>query len=114
MGTGLELDEIIDRPDHLRTVLRPLAIWLGISSFFVGAISLGSTLATQSGTVEATTGPMLLLLGVSLAGGGFLMEPTELFLDPEIEFDGRTWYVVAGSSVCLLALAVVAGFFLVL
>ncbi|MEF8784625.1 MAG: hypothetical protein V5A45_01740 [Haloarculaceae archaeon] len=109
MRPGLEFDTLVDRPDSLSTVVRPLAIWLGLTSFFVGAIAFGATLAAQSGPVETATGPMLLLLGVSLVGGGFLMEQTALFLDPEIEFRGRQWYVVAGASVCSLGLAIAAG-----
>jgi hypothetical protein len=114
MGLGFEFDPSIERPDPLRTALRPFAIWLGMVSFLVGAIVFGATLADQSGQVEAFTGPMLLLLGVSLVGGGFLMEATDLFLDPEIEFSGREWYVVAGASVLLLTLAVATAAFAVL
>ena len=113
MGRGFDFETDFDGPDSRRDALRPLAIWLGLSTFLVGAIVLGARLA-QSGSAEAFAGPMLLLLGVSLVGGGFLMEPTDLFLDPEIEFSGREWYVVAGASVCLLALAVVAGVLTVL
>lgn len=108
MGRGLELDTQLNRPDSLHDVLRPLAIWLGLGTFFVGAIVLGGRLA-ESGMAEAFTGPMLLLLGVALVGGGFLIEPTGFFLDPEVEFAGRVWYVVAGATVFLLVLAIVAG-----
>ncbi len=109
MPSGFELDAIVERPDSLHTVVRPLAIWLGLASFLFGAIAFGATLAAQSATVGTVTGPMLLLLGVSLVGGGFLMESTELFLDPDIEFQGREWYIVATASVCSLALAIAAG-----
>ena len=80
----------------------------------IGAIALGAQLADQPGATEAVTGPLLLLLGVALVGGGFLMDPTGLFLDPDVEFSGRQWYVVAGASVFLLGLAIVAGAFVVL
>jgi|AntRauTorcE11898_2_1112593.scaffolds.fasta_scaffold76740_1 hypothetical protein len=109
MRPGLELDALVERPDSLRTVVRPLAIWVGLASFFVGAIAFGAMLAAQSGTGETVIGPMLLLLGVSLVGGGFLMDRTELFLDPEIEFRGRQWSVVASASICSLGLAIAAG-----
>lgn len=113
MGRGFELDAPLDRPDFLRELLRPLAIWLGLVTFFVGAIVLGAYLADSGGSGEFT-GPMFLLLGVALVGGGFLMDTTDFFIDPEIEFAGREWYVVAGASVLLLALAVVAGALVVL
>jgi hypothetical protein len=112
MGRGFESDTQLHRPDSLADSLRPLAIWLGLGTFFLGAILLGASLARES--ADAVVGPMFLLLGVSLVGGGFLMDPTEFFLDPEIEFTGREWYVVAGASVLLLALAVIAGALVVL
>ena len=112
MGRGLEFDAQLHRPESLADGLRPLAIWLGLGTFFLGALALGATLA--QGAAGAFTGPMLLLLGVSLVGGGFLMEPTEFALDPEVEFSGREWYVVAGASVLLLVPAVVAGVLVVL
>jgi hypothetical protein len=100
------LDVPFDRPDPLRECLRPAAIWLGLAAFFVGALALGATLAArQSGAARAFTGPVLLLLGVALVGGGFTMSPTEFRLDPDIEFDGRRRYLVAGSSALLLAVA---------
>jgi hypothetical protein len=108
MGRGFELDTRLHRPDSLRELLRPLAIWLGLVTFFLGAIALGARLA-RAETTEAFVGPMLLLLGVALVGGGFLMDRTDFLLDPEVEFSGREWYVVAGASVLLLALAVVVG-----
>jgi hypothetical protein len=114
MGRGFGFDTRLDRPDSLRESLRPLAIWLGLGTFFVGALALGAALADQSGATEAFAGPMFLLLGVALVGGGFLMDTTDFFLDPEVEFDGREWYVVAGASLFLLVLAVGAGVLVVL
>ena len=104
----LDLDAGFERPEPLRTVLRPLAIWLGLAVFFLGSIALGAALAAQSGTVRAFVGPMLLVLGVALVGGGFTMEPTPLVLDPDIEFTGREWYGLVCISVLFLLVAVVA------
>ena len=113
MAPGLELDVPFDRPDSPRDLFRPLAIWFGLAVFLLGAVTLGAALADQSGAVEAFTGPMLLVLGVALVGGGFLMEQSDFFLDPEIEFEGREWYLVVGTSLCLLAFAIAAGAFVV-
>jgi len=99
---GLGFDASLDRPEPLRELLRPVAIWLGIASFFAGTIATGATLA--AGGTGTLTGPLLLFLGVSLIGGGFLMEPTEFLLDPELEFSGREWYFVAAVSVLFVLL----------
>ncbi|MFT4921911.1 MAG: hypothetical protein ACI8XM_001119 [Haloarculaceae archaeon] len=92
--------------------VRPLAICFGLGVFFVGSIVLGSALAaTQPSRLQSYLGPLLLLLGVSLIGGGFVMEPTEYWLDPEVSFDGPHLYFVAGSSGLFLVLAGLVTFF---
>ena len=102
----LGIDALVDRPDSLRPRLRPVAIWLGLVTFLAGAIGLGAALA---GGAEPFTGPLLLLLGVALVGGGFGMTPTTNALDPDLEFDrARRSFVVAVSALFLvLAVAVV-------
>jgi hypothetical protein len=93
------------RPGSLRRYLRPAAIWLGLGTFFAGALFLGATLAAPAGSAEIFTGPMLLLLGVSLIGGGFTMDVTDFLLDPKIEFEGRHRIFVAGISLLFLVLS---------
>jgi hypothetical protein len=70
-----------------------------------GTLALGATLATPGGEAEPFLGPLFLLLGVSLIGGGFTMDATEFFLDPEIEFSGTRRYFVAGVSLLFLVLS---------
>ena len=90
-----------------RSLVRPAAIWLGLATFFFGSILFGETLATSATAFE---GPLFMLLGVALVGGGFTMEPSEFEYDPEIAFSGRRYYVVAGVSA--LFVAVTAGLLL--
>ena len=98
----LGLEALVDRPDSLRPRLRPVAIWLGLVTFLAGAIRLGATLA---GGTDPFTGPVLLLLGVALVGGGFAMNPTTHALDPDVEFDRARRHFVVGVSALFLLLA---------
>jgi hypothetical protein len=99
----LQLRESLDRPDPLRVCLRPLSIWLGLATFLGGSILLGSTLASPN--ADPFAGPLLLLVGVALVGGGFTMEPTDLFPDPEVAFTGSERYFGAAVSVLFVLLA---------
>ncbi len=98
-------DGTLSRPEGSPQLLRPAAIWLGLGSFLVGSLFLGVTLAAENTTPFA--GPILLLLGVALIGGGFTMETAPSRLDPDIEFEGLRWYFVAGISTLFLCLSAV-------
>jgi len=101
-------DSVIARPALSSALLRPATIWSGLASFFAGALVLGGTLADQSGGADPFTGPILLLFGVSLVGGGFAMEPVDQFLDPDVAFEGTGRYFAAGVSLLFGLLAVAA------
>jgi hypothetical protein len=105
MASGFELDRWLDRPVSPRDLLRPLAIWLGLTVFLAGSIVLGAALAEGA---DSVVGPLLMLLGVSLVGGGFTITPSDFFLDPEIEFAGTQWYFVVGVSLLFLLIAAVS------
>jgi hypothetical protein len=92
----------IEPPRHLRTA----AIFAGLGTFLLGAIVLGSALAVeQPGRIQTYVGPMLLLLGVSLIGGGFVMRRSDHWLDPELTFEGGRRYFVAGTALVSVVLA---------
>ena len=102
---ALHRSELVDL-EPLSRYLRPTAIFLGLSLFLVGSLVLGAALAIeQLPQVYRYGGPILLLIGVSLVGGGFVMESSEYWLDPEIEFASPWRYFVAGVSVLFLVLA---------
>jgi hypothetical protein len=105
MAPGFELDRWLDRRLSVRDHLRPLAIWLGLTVFMAGSIALGAALAEG---VDSVVGPLLMILGVSLVGGGFTMAPTDSFLDPDIEFTDEQWYFVAAVSVLFLLIAAIS------
>lgn len=86
-------------------LVRPAAIWVGLGTFLLGSILFGDTLA-RAGT-QPFEGPVLMLLGVALVGGGFTMDRSEMVYDPEIEFSGLEYYAVAGVSTLLLVVAAV-------
>lgn len=94
----------------LSRALRPVAVFLGLAAFLVGAVVLGAALAADhSARLTLYTGPMLMLLGVSLVGGALVMEPSEYWLDPEVEITGLPRYFVVGvSGLFVLVVAVVA------
>jgi hypothetical protein len=92
-----------DRIDPL-TLVRPAAIWLGLAVFLFGSILFGNAL-TGTGT-QPFEGPLFMLLGVALVGGGFTMDASEFEYDPEIEFSGLEYYVVAGLSALFLLVAI--------
>ncbi|MFB6233092.1 MAG: hypothetical protein ABEH61_02420 [Haloarculaceae archaeon] len=96
--------------EPLSRTLRPVAVYLGLAAFLIGSVVLGTALAAdQPARVTVYTGPMLLLLGVSLVGGALVMEPSEFWLDPDIEFTGLPRYVATGvSSLFVLVVAAVA------
>ncbi len=96
--------------EPLSRTLRPVAVFFGLAVFLVGAVVLGVALAAdQSVRVALYTGPMLLLLGVALIAGAFLMETSEHWLDPGVEVTGLLRYAVAGvSALFVLVVAVVA------
>ncbi len=87
------------------TLVRPAAIWLGLGSFFVGSILFGDALAGTGAIPHA--GPLLMLLGVALVGGGFTMEPTDFEYDPGLTFSGMEWYVITGVSALFVAVSAV-------
>jgi hypothetical protein len=96
----------------LSRYLRPAAIFLGLGVFLLGSLVLGAALAiSRPPQTYAYGGPLLLLLGVSLIGGGFVMEPSEYWIDPEIEFAGPWRYFVAGVSVLFLVLVAIVALF---
>lgn len=92
------LDDIADA-----AVARPVAIWLGLVGFFLGSVLFGNALAS-AGT-RPFGGPLLMLLGVALVGGGFTMAPTGLAFDPDIEFSGLARSVIVGCSSLFVVLA---------
>ena len=103
MQVHLKLGDGLDGP--LR-YLRPAAIFAGLAVFLLGALVLGAALAsTPAPRVYLSGGPILLLLGVALVGGGLVMEPSEYWLDPEVEFTGLQRQFVAGASALFLCVA---------
>jgi len=102
------LDSVIPRPALSSALLRPATIWAGLALFFAGTLVLGATLAAESGGTDPFSGPILLLLGVSLIGAGFAMEPADRFLDPDVRFEGTRRYFAAGVSLLFGLLAVAA------
>lgn len=98
--------------EPLSRYLRPAAIFLGLGVFLLGSLVLGAALAIDRlPQMYLYGGSILLLLGVSLIGGGFVMEASEFWLDPEIEFAGPWRYFVAGVSALFLALAALLALF---
>ena len=97
--------------EPLSKSLRPAAIFLGLGVFLLGAIVLGAALAADgTSRLLAYTGTLLMLLGVSLIGGALVMDPSDFWLDPEIELEGPGRYLVVALSVLCLLFAAVAMF----
>ena len=100
------LNGLEEELDLYTRYLRPGAIFLGLGVLLLGAIVLGASLTvSQPPRMYVYSGPILVLLGVSLVGGGLVMEPSEYWLDPEIEFVGWQRNFVAGISVAFLLFA---------
>jgi hypothetical protein len=92
--------------------LRPAAIFLGLGVFLLGALVLGAALATiRPPRVYVYSGPLLLALGVALVGGALVMDPSEYWLDPDVEFRGWRRVVVVAVSVGFVVLAGVVALF---
>jgi hypothetical protein len=100
------MDRVLD--DSLNDItdvalVRPAAIWLGLSSFLIGSIFLGGALA-GAGAVTAE-GPLFMLLGVALIGGGFTMKPTGFEYDAGLEFSGMKQYAMTAISGLFVAIS---------
>jgi hypothetical protein len=108
----IQLEEHSEALEPLQRYLRPSAIFLGLGTFLLGAIVLGSALAAaRPAHVELYLGPLVLLLGVGLVGGAFLMEPSDHWLDPEVAFEGLRRYFVATVSTASVLLAAAIALF---
>jgi len=93
-GTVHSLPEIEPLADHVR----PATIWLGIVSFFVGAIGVGATLAARQfggAGPDPAAGLALLSFGVAYVGAGVVMARTDSPYDPEIDLPARQRALVA-------------------
>jgi len=96
-GTAHSMPDVAPLVDHVR----PAIIWLGIASFFLGAIGVGATLAARQfggAGPEPAAGMALLSLGVAYVGTGIVMDRTGSTYDPEIELPARQRALVAALA----------------
>lgn len=105
-SVGVVMDRVFD--DSLKDItdvalVRPAAIWLGLGSFLLGSIFLGAALA-GAGAITAE-GPLFMLLGVALIGGGFTMKPTGFEYDAGLVFSGMKKYAITGISGLFVAVS---------